>query len=178
MKRKISCGIVLLLTLCMLSGCALAEGLVSILIPDMTEFKDLPHLMVTQIDVSMHPQDPDHQRTYQTQENLTAVLEMLRDMVTMDHPDTEPDRDDGQTYYTITATYANGKQQEYCLLGYRYLKVGDEPWCEISFDRAMDFTQYLQEHYSDDGSYIPPATEPPAETTVPAETGESVPPTT
>lgn len=165
MKRKICTLLSLLLLLTTLSSCGLVN-----MIPDMTEAKDLPHLMVASIDVTMYPQDREFERHYQTQENLNMVLNLLRDMITSDIPEEEPDLSDGQTYYTITANYASGKQQIYYVLGYSFLKVGQDPWCEISFDSAMTLSQYIREHQSDDGSYVPPPTEPP-ETTVPAETG-------
>lgn len=165
MNRKIQALITLLLVLPVLGGCGLIDTA-----PDMTEAKDLPHLMVSSIDVTMYPKDRDFERHYQTQENLNMVLNLLRDMATNDIPEEEPDLSDGQTYYTITANYASGKQQKYYVLGYSFLKVGEDPWCEISFDSAMTLSQYIREHQSDDGSYVPPPTEPP-ETTVPTETG-------
>lgn len=169
MKRKILSLVALLTALCLFSGCGVTDALLD-LIPDSTE-RQSPSLMVQRIDVAIYPADPEFERHYETQENLNAALTLLRDLVTTDVPEEEPRLDDGQTYYTITATYSGGKQQNYYLLSYRYLKVGDDPWCEISFDSAMGFTKFLREHQSDDGSYTPPATEPPAETTLPTETG-------
>lgn len=170
MKKQIIRLLSLMLAIAMLSGCGLVDELAAQLAPDETR-RSAPGLMVQQIDVCITPKDPDFERHYQTQENLTAALTLLREMVTADIPEEEPRLGDGQTYYTITATYAGGEQQSYYLLGYRYLKVGDDPWCEISFDSAMGFSQFLRDHQSDDGSYIPPTTEPPAETTLPTETG-------
>lgn len=171
MKRKIYIIITLLLTLNMLTGCALVDVVVARIAPEVTEANDLPHLMVQRIDVTMNPRDPEFERHYLGQENLTATLNLLRDMVTSDLPEEEPRLSGGQTYYAITATYASGEQQKYYVLGYQYLKVGDDPWCEISFENAMTLSQYIRDHQSDDGSYVPPPTEPPAETTVPTETG-------
>lgn len=170
MKKKIFPILSLVLLLAMLSGCGLVDGLLAWISPDSSRSAS-PSLMVQRIDVSMTPKDQDFERHYQSQENLTAALTLLREMATSDIPEEEPRLGDGQTYYTITATYAGGKQQSYYLLGYRFLKVGDEPWCEISFDSAMGFTRFIKEHQSDDGSYTPPPTEPPAEPTLPTETG-------
>lgn len=170
MKKQIIRLLSLMIVLAMLSGCGIVDKLVAQVAPDETR-RSTPGLMVQRIDVSITPTDLDFERHYQTQENLTAVLNVLREMSTADVPEEEPRLGDGQTYYTITATYSGGEQQQYYLLGYRYLKVGDEPWCEISFDSAMGFTRFIKEHQSDDGSYTPPPTEAPAETTLPTETG-------
>ena len=164
MKKRMIQLTALMIALSLLGGCGFSD-----LLPDVTTGRELPHLMVRSVDVTMSPRDPEFERHYQTQENLTALLNLLREITTNDIPEEEPRLGDGQTYYTVTATYASGKTREYHILGYRFLKMGDEPWCEISHDNAMRFTQYIREHQSDDGSYIPPTTEPPAETTVPTE---------
>lgn len=166
MKKRMFHIALLLALAAMLSGCGLSQ-----LLPDVTVGQELPHLMVQKIDVSIHPHDPDFERHYQTQENLTALLNLLRQMRTADIPEEEPELTDGQTYYTVTATYASGDTQQYHLMGYSYLKVGDEPWCEIAYEKAMGFSQFIRDHQSDDGSYTPPETAPPAETTLPTETG-------
>lgn len=171
MKKRMIQIAALILAASMLGGCNLTNFL-----PDVTTGHELPHLMVMQIDVAMHPRDPEFERHYQTQENLTDLLNLLREITTDKLPDEEPDLRDGQTYYTVTATYASGETREYHLLGYRYLKVGEDPWCEVSHEDAMLFTQFIRERQSDDGSYVPPTTAPPAETTPPTET--TVPPST
>lgn len=165
MKKRIVQITALMIAVFMLGGCGLSSFL-----PDVTVGREQPHLMVRTVDVAMSPRDPDFERHYQTQENLTALLNLLREISTKEIPEEEPKLGDGQTYYTVTATYASGETRDYHILGYRFLKVGDEPWCEITHDNAMRFTQFIREHQSDDGSYIPPTTEPPAETTVPTET--------
>lgn len=171
MKKRIFSLVAVLLAAAVFSGCGLVDAAISLIAPDVTESNDLPHLMVQRLDVTMNPPDADYVRHYQTQENLTATLQMLRDMATNDVPEEEPTLSGGQTYYTITATYASGEQQRYYLLGYRFLKIGDEPWCEISYDSAMNFTRFILENQSDEGSYVPPPTEPtvPAETTTPSQ---------
>lgn len=176
MKRKLLSLFALTIAVCMLSGCGIVNAAVSLIAPDVTEANDLPHLMVTQIDVSLYPGDAEYERHYQTQKNLTTVLQLLRAMATDDFPEEQPELTDGQTYYTVTATYSSGEQQNYYILGYSYLKVGEEDWCQVEFDRAMGFANYLKSHPSDDGSWIPPETTLPPETvptetaTVPAET--------
>lgn len=170
MTRKFIQIFALLLAVSMLSGCGIIHAAVSLIAPDVTEATDLPHLMVKQIDVSIYPGDADYERHYQSQENLTTILQLLRDMSTDDIPEDQPDLADGQTYYTVTATYASGEQRLYYVLGYQFMKTGEEEWCEIEFDRAMKFADYLRDHPSDDGIYIPPATTLPPET-MPAETG-------
>lgn len=175
MKKRICQLISILLLVCVLSGCSLLDTVLAAVAPDSEAAGRLPHLMVREIDVSLHPWDPEFDRHYQTQENLTVILQMLREMVVSASPEEEPPVTDGLTYYAITATYANGEQRLYQLLSYQFLKVGDEDWCRVSYDQAMEFTAYLRGHPSDDGSYVPPATQPPAPTTAPTET---VPPST
>lgn len=170
MKKRMLQILALLIAVSTLSGCGLSN-----LLPDVTTGRELPHLMVRTIDVSMSPRDPEFERHYQTQENLTALLNLLREIATSDLPEEEPKLGDGQTYYTVTVTYASGETRDYYIMGYRFLKVGDEPWCEISHDNAMRFTQFIRDHQSDDGSWAPPTTEPPEETTLPTES--TAPPT-
>ena len=170
MKKRIVQMTALLVAVLLMGGCSLTS-----MLPDVTTGRELPHLMVQSIDVSMMPRDPEFVRHYQTQENLTALLNLLREISTNDIPEEEPKLNDGQTYYTVAVTYATGQTREYYIQGYRFLKLGDDPWCEISHEDAMRFTQYIRDHQSDDGSYIPPTTEPPAETSVP--TDASTPPT-
>jgi len=169
-KKYIPFTAALVLTAFLLGGCGLTD-----LLPDVTTGRELPHLMVRSAEVSIHPRDPEFERCYVTQENLTALLNLIREIKTSDLTDEEPKLSDGLTYYTVTATYASGDTRAYHLMGYRYLKVGDEPWCEISHEDAMRFTQFIRDHQSDDGSWVPPTTEPPEETTLPTET--TVPPT-
>lgn len=121
-----------------------------------------PGRMVRRIEVAIHPEDPDYDRTYVTQENMNALLALLRSMVTLEEPEEEPDLEGGQSYYTATVTFANGQQSRYWMLGHTYLRLGDEDWCIIDTEKARSFIQFLLEHPSDDV----PATE----TTAPPET--------
>lgn len=121
-----------------------------------------PGRMVRRIEVAIHPEDPDYDRTYVTQENMNALLALLRSMVTLEEPEEEPDLEGGQSYYTATVTFANGQQSRYWMLGHTYLRLGDEDWCVIDTVKARSFIQFLLEHPSDDV----PATE----TTAPPET--------
>lgn len=167
MTKKILRLLALMLLVTTLSGCGVVHGLISLVAPDVTEATDLPHLLVRQIDVCMYPNDGEFTRHYESQQNLTAILQALRGMVTTKAPEEAPSLTDGQAYYAVTATYACGDQQVYYLLGYQYMKVGEEDWCTIEFDRAMDFVQYLKQHPSDNGTYIPPATLPTPATEAP-----------
>ena len=164
MKKNASCLAALILAMALLSGCGLSN-----ILPDVTTGHELPRMMVRSVEVAIHPRDPEFERHYVTQENLTALLNLLREIETTELTDEEPRLSDGQTYYTVTAVYASGETREYHLMGYKYLKVGDEPWCLISHEDAMTFTQFIRDHHSDDGSYVPPTTEPPPETTLPPE---------
>ena len=133
-----------------------------------------PGRMVRRIEVAIHPQDDRLSRTYVTEENMNDLLTLLRAMSTKNYPETEPDIESGQTYYTVTVTFANGEQSVYYLLGHTYLRMGSEPWCLIDRDLSLRFTEFLRTRPSDDGSMplettTPPETTAPAETTVPTE---------
>ena len=168
MKKRLIQMTALILVLMSLTGCGNLQAAISPLIPTVTEESDLPHRMVQRIDVLLTEKNADFERHYQTQENLTAILQLLRIMMTTDIPQEAPALDSSLSYYTITATYASGEQQVYRLLSLQYLKVGENDWLQISPELAVNFTDYLQAHQSDDGSYIPPETEPEG-------TGETVP---
>ena len=121
-----------------------------------------PGRMVRRIEVAIHPEDPDYDRTYVTQENMNALLGILRSLSTGEEPEQTPDLDGGQNYYTASVTFANGQQSRYWMLGHTFLRLGDEDWCIIDTVKARSFIQFLLEHPSDDV----PATE----TTAPPET--------
>ena len=128
-----------------------------------------PGRMVQRIDVAIHPSDPDYERTYVTLENMNALLGLLREMKTQDYPETTPDPEGGQTLYTATVTYANGEKSVYRLLGHMYLQLGDDPWCIVGTERSMEFSKFILEHPSDDGSAPIETTAPPMQTTAPTE---------
>ena len=127
-----------------------------------------PGRMVRSIQVSIHPADERFDRTYVTQENMNALLTLLRAMETDTPPESDPDLE-GQTYYTATVTFANGQQSVYYLVSYTYMRLGGDPWCLVDPDLAMKFNQFLKEHPSDDGSVPTESTAAPTETTSPAE---------
>ena len=109
-----------------------------------------PGRMVQRIEVAIHPADSRFDRTYVTQENMNALLNLLRNMETQDYPEIEPDPDGGQTLYTATVIFANGEQSVYRLLGHTYLQLGDDPWCIVGTERSMAFSRFILEHPSDD----------------------------
>lgn len=151
MKKKILILGALSLLICLLAGCAPARASMISDEPD-PDRSDAPHRMVESIDVTIHPADSSFDRHYQSQELLTTTLKHLRKLETSQAPEQDPSLDDGQTYYTVTAIYSSGEQQSYILLSYRFLKVGDEPWCEVNFDNAMGFTRFIREHSSETGN--------------------------
>ena len=128
-----------------------------------------PGRMVRKIEVSAQPEDPSLARTYVTQQNMNELLAILRALENPEVPEQEPEME-GQSFYTVTATFANGQQSVYYLLGHTYLRLGDNPWCVITPEQADRFTGFLQTHPTDDGS-VPP------ETTTPETTPETTPPT-
>ena len=126
-----------------------------------------PGRMVQSIEVAIHPHDGRFNRTYVTQENMNALLNLLRSMQTDVEPEQAPDLEGGQSYYTATVTFAGGQQSVYYLLGHTYLRLGQEDWCVVTTEQSKKFNTFLREHPSDDGSA--PTTEP---TTAPTETAE------
>lgn len=126
-----------------------------------------PSRMVQQIDIAIHPADSDFRRCYTSQENLTFMLHLLRDMTTTDIPQEDPDLDGGQSYYSVTVTYANGSVGVYHLLGYRFLQQNDGTWCHVDTQLVKEFSEYLRSHPDDGGVSPPPVqtqpTEPPTQ---------------
>lgn len=110
-----------------------------------------PGRMVRRIEVAIQPHDPEYDRLYVTQENMNALLTLLRSMETDERPGEEPDVDGGQSCYSATVTFANGEQSVYYLLGHTYLRLGDADWCVIDPELSRQFVDFLQEHPSDDG---------------------------
>lgn len=127
-----------------------------------------PGRMVRRIEVALHPEDENFDRTYVTQENMNELLALLRAMQTDVAPETEPDLEGGQSYYTATVTFANGEQSVYYLLGHTYLRLGDDDWCLIDSKLSRQFSEFLHDRPSDDGSVVIETTVPP-ETTAPTE---------
>ena len=126
-----------------------------------------PGRMVRRIEVAIEPADARFDRTYVTQENMNALLALLRSMETDTAPEEEPDLHGGQSYYTATVTFANGQQSVYYLLGHTYMRLGDDPWCVITGEQSLAFNTFLREHPSDD---VPPeTTTTPTDTTAPTE---------
>ena len=60
------------------------------------ETADGPGRMVRSIEVAIHPADSDFDRTYVTQENMNALLALLRSMQTDREPEQTPDLQGGQ----------------------------------------------------------------------------------
>lgn len=185
MKKRETAIISLILILIMFSGCTFIDDTINNLIPDDLTEPVGPSRMVQQINVALHPRDPEYDRHYHSQENLNALLNLLREMSKGDIPEAEPELAGGQSYYSITATFANGESQNYYLLGHRYLRLGDDPWRAVTPEQTQVFIQYLMDHPSDTddhaGDLATPETMPPettltgtgtvSETTVPVETG-------
>ena len=125
-----------------------------------------PGRMVRRIEVAICPENPEYERTYQTQENMNDLLALLRSMENDNIPAQEPDVENGQILYTVTATFANGEQSVYYILGHTYLRNSDGDWCIIDLEQSMAFNQFLRERPSDD---VPAPTETIAETAAPTE---------
>ena len=125
-----------------------------------------PGRMVRRIEVAIQPENPEYDRVYQTQENMNDLLAHLRSMENDNIPAQEPDVENGQILYTVTATFANGEQSVYYILGHTYLRNSDGDWCIIDLEQSMAFNQFLRERPSDD---VPAPTETIAETTSPTE---------
>lgn len=107
---------------------------------------DTPSRMVQRIDISLHPHDEDLERSYTDIQQMSAILKMLRDMDTDDVPEEDPDLEGGQSYYTVTATYANGESRVYYLLGHQFMRYDDEPWCKVDSGKITELIQYLRDN--------------------------------
>lgn len=127
-----------------------------------------PGHLAVQIDVAMHPQDPDFARSYTTEQHLTDMLRLLRTMSFGQEPEQTPDLEDGQNYYSIQITYANGATSTYYLLGHRYIRLRSGEWRQTEQTLTMAFSEYLRDH-PEDGD-CPLLTE-----TVPTQPSEPVP---
>lgn len=138
MKReRILIGLLALLLL--LSACG------SIWNDQPTDETGVPGRMVQQIDVAIYPEDEDLVRSYTDMEKMSPILRILRDMDTNITPEDEPSITDGQTYYTITATYANGESRVYYLLSHKFLRIDDGAWCEVDNSDVMELIQYIRQ---------------------------------
>lgn len=166
MKRKIFIPLMLSAFL-LFSGCGLVDQVLNAVTPTTAPGKNAPSRMVTEISVAIHPEDPQFTRHYYARELVETLLTMLRDMDTGIEPEEEPKLDDGQSYYAITLHYASGDTQDYYLLGHRYLRLGDAPWCAITPEQAETFVRFIRD-YPDDETFLNPPTEAP--TAVPTET--------
>lgn len=162
MLRKITALVLSVLLIFSLCGCGEKEPPIS---------SSGPGRMVRRIEVAIHPEDEAFDRVYVTQENMNELLSLLRSMQTTEEPETEPDIEGGQTYYTATVTFANGEKSVYYLLGHSYLRLGDEDWCVVDPKLSLKFSEFIRTRPTDDGS-APIETTAPVETTAPAETTE------
>lgn len=147
--KKILCLVIAASVLVSMSGCSIVDTILNKIAPDSSGDDMVPGRMVSMIEIDLYPLDPDFHRCYTRQEKMSSVLQLLRDMTTDHQPDQEPDLHDGQSYYTITATYSNGSNQTYYLLGFRYLRRGDEEWCEIDSEKVMKFNEFILDTPSD-----------------------------
>ena len=110
-----------------------------------TEQAAVPSRMVERIDITIHPTDDKLARAYTDMEKMSPILRILRDMDTDNKPADEPNLTDGQTYYTITTTYASGETKVYFLLSHQFLRINDGGWYEVDTNDAMDLIQYIRQ---------------------------------
>lgn len=137
MKRERWIGCLLALAL-LLGGCGSTGK------QDTPQNSQVPGRMVTDIEIAVTPSDESMVRHYTDIEKMSSILRFLRDMDTDELPEEMPRFDDGQTYYTISATYANGTSRVYCLLSHQYLRVNQEQWHQISTEDATELIQYIR----------------------------------
>ena len=157
MKRE-KMIVMLLALLLLLSACGSPDS-------SSTEPSAIPARMVSRLEVSIHPADDSLARNYEDMEKMTPILRFLRDMDTTQKPEEEPLLTDGQTYYTITAIYANGDSRTYYLLSHKFMRVDQGEWCEIDNLDAMELIQYIRN--------TPDSEEAPTEESLPEETTEA-----
>lgn len=138
MKRESILFFLLTLSL-LLSACG------SVMQEQPTEETGIPGRMVRQIDIAIYPEDEDLVRSYTNIDQMSPILRILRDMDTTQAPEEEPSITDGQTYYTITATYASGESRVYYLLSHKFLRIDDGAWCEVDNADAMELIQFIRQ---------------------------------
>ena len=143
---------VILAALLLFSGCG------NRIVPTPTDQTVIPSRMVQRIEVSVHPSDADYDRCYTDMEKMSPILRILRDLDTTRKPEEQPNLTDGQTYYTITATYANDQVRVYYLLSHQYLRIDDGDWCEIDNHAALDLIQYIRQTPDEASAPVPDET--------------------
>lgn len=107
-----------------------------------------PSRMVIRADIAFSPSNPDFERAYTNQDTLDQLLQLLRSIQTVEYPEVTPDLAGGQSYYTITITYANGRVGEYHLLGHSWLQMGGV-WCRVSNQDALKFNEFIKDNPSE-----------------------------
>ena len=139
LRKKLS---ILLILSILLTGCGLDAPSI--------ENSIGPVRMVRRIEIASHPSDPDFDRCYVTQENMNALLAILRNLSTGEEPEQTPDLEGGRNYYTASVTFANGEHSVYYLLSHTYMRQDEDDWTLIDPERSEDFVRFLLDHPSDD----------------------------
>lgn len=140
--------LLLVFSLFTLSGC----GVTNLALTPITSVPvntSAPRKLVEQLDISFYPDNPCYTRHYYSEENINALLALLRSFQSDNLATCHPKADDGQSYYIINVTYANNLTHQYYLMGHRYLRIGDNHWIEVGTDNAKKFVQFLNEHPND-----------------------------
>lgn len=141
--KKLLCVAIALCLILSLTGC----GIVNSLKPQADD--SLPSRMVSVIDIGVRPYDEALDRHYTNKDTLSPIIRMLRDMDTPEIPEYDPMTDEEQMAYTITATYADGSNEVYCILEHTYLRKGENDWHVVDPDKFNEFEQFILETPSD-----------------------------
>lgn len=142
MRKRITIAY-LLLAVVLLSACSPFDQLLDDIAPP--EDNAVPGRMVAAIEIEAFPEDPDLSRSYSDLDTVSAILQKMRDLDTNEVPKNEPKLRDSRKYITITVSYSNDTQESYCLLEKQYLQKRDGSWCIVDKDKAIQFTQFIED---------------------------------
>lgn len=109
----------------------------------------LPGRMVAAIDISTRPFDEGMERNYTGRDTLGPIIQMLRNLDNEEPLEYDPLTDAEQETCTITATYANGDNEVYCILERRFLRKGQGDWHPIDPEQFSELERFIRDNPSD-----------------------------
>lgn len=136
--KRVLCAAAALVLLLSLTACGSAPA-----------DNSLPGRMVAVIDIDTRPYDEGFSRHYTSKENLAPIIRILRELDTEEPVEQLPDTDLEQDTCTITATYANGDTEVYCILERQFLRRGQEDWHTIDPEKLTELEQFIRDTPSD-----------------------------
>ena len=134
----------LILCMFLLAGCLSGCGSAAREIPSGNpRIQSVPQRLVRQIDVALHPENPEVDRVYTRQAPLNKMIRLMRE-IDCSTPAPHPEAlDQADSYYSFTFTYSDGSQREFRLLSHQYFNNSRDGWVEIPRDQAMKLTSFI-----------------------------------